>query len=394
MPLIQSTDELAAFCGRLAQAPAVMVDTEFMRDRSYWPKLCLVQLASPEEARAVDPLAEGIDLAPLYELMLDGAVLKVFHAARQDVEIFHQQMAGRVPQPIFDTQVAAMVSGFGDSVGYDKLAARFANARVDKTSQFTDWARRPLSERQLGYALADVVHLRSIYRGLADHLAKSGRTGWLDEEMAILTDPATYELDPETSWRRLKFRSRNPRYLGVLKEVAAWREREAQRRDQPRSHVLRDDAIQELAAEQPTDAEAMKRLRSLPKGLAEGRIGDALLTAVKRGLALTPAELPKPGPVEDLPRGIGPLVDLLKVLLKQRCEENDVAQKLVASVGDLEKIAASDEADVPALRGWRRELFGAEALELKRGRVAIAAARNGIKLIRLDAQPKTSGLKG
>jgi ribonuclease D len=389
MPLIQSTDELSAFCRRLAQAPAIMVDTEFMRDRSYWPKLCLVQLAGPEEARAVDPLAEGIDLKPLYELMLDESVLKVFHAARQDVEIFHQQI-GRVPHPIFDTQVAAMVSGFGDSVGYDKLAARFANARVDKASQFTDWARRPLSERQLGYALADVVHLRAIYRGLADHLAKSGRTRWLDEEMAILTDPATYDLDPENSWRRLKFRSRSPRYLGVLKEVAAWREREAQRRDQPRSHVLRDDAIQELAAEQPTDVEALKRLRSVPKGLAEGRIGDALLTAVKRGLALTPAELPKLGPVEDLPRGIGPLVDLLKVLLKQRCEENDVAQKLVASVSDLEKIAASDEADVPALRGWRREMFGEEALELKRGRLAIAAARNGVKLIRLDA-PERAG---
>jgi ribonuclease D len=355
-----------------------------MRDRSYWPKLCLVQLADSEEARAVDPLAEGLDLAPLFELMLNEAVLKVFHAARQDVEIFQQQI-GRVPQPIFDTQVAAMVCGFGDSVGYDRLAARFANVRVDKASQFTDWSRRPLSQRQLGYALADVVHLRAVYRGLADHLAKSGRSRWLDEEMAILTDPATYDLDPENAWRRLKFRSRGPRYMGVLKEVAAWREREAQRRDQPRSHVLRDDAIQELAAEQPTDVEALKRLRSAPKGLAEGRIGEALLAAVKRGLALTPAELPKLEPVEDLPRGLGPLVDLLKVLLKQRCEENDVAQKLVASVSDLEKIAAADEADVPALRGWRREMFGADALELKAGRLALAAARGGVKLIRLDA---------
>ena len=384
MPLIQSTDELSALCARLAQAPAIMVDTEFMRDRSYWPKLCLVQLASVEEARAVDPLAEGIDLAPLFELMLNERVLKVFHAARQDVEIFHQLMAGRVPQPIFDTQVAAMVSGFGDSVGYDKLASRFANVRVDKASQFTDWARRPLSERQLGYALDDVVHLRAIYRGLADHLARSGRSRWLDEEMAILSDPKTYDLDPENSWRRLKFRSRSPRYLGVLKEVAVWREREAQRRDQPRGHVLRDDAVQELAAEQPADVEALKRLRSVPKGLAEGRIGEALLAAVRRGMALKADELPKLEPAEDLPRGIGPLVDLLKVLLKQRCEENDVAQKLVANVADLEKIAANDEADVPALRGWRREMFGSDALELKRGRVAIAAARNGVKLIPLD----------
>lgn len=383
MPMIQSTAELAAFCDRLRQHPAVMVDTEFMRDRTYWPKLCLVQLAGPDEARAVDPLAKGIDLAPLFELMLDESTLKVFHAARQDVEIFYH-LIGKVPHPLFDTQVAAMVCGFGDSVGYDRLAAHFAKARVDKASQFTDWSRRPLSERQLGYALADVVHLWAIYRGLAERLEKSGRTRWLDEEMAILTDPSTYELDPETAWRRLKFRSRSPRYLGVLKEVAAWREREAQRRDQPRAHVLRDDAVQELAAEQPTSIEALKRLRSVPKGLAEGRIGEGLLAAVARGLALPPEELPQLEPVEDLPRGIGPIVDLLKVLLKQRCEEHDVAQKLVASVSDLERIAADDEADVPALRGWRRELFGADALELKHGRLALAAARNGVKLIRLD----------
>jgi len=387
MPLIESTDELAAFCARLSAAPAVMVDTEFMRDRSYWPKLCLVQLAGPDEARAVDPLAEGMDLAPLFELMANEAVLKVFHAARQDVEIFHQ-LAGRVPRPIFDTQVAAMVCGFGDSVGYDKLAARFAGARVDKASQFTDWARRPLSERQLGYALADVTHLREVYRGLAKALAKNDRTRWLDEEMAILSDPATYDLDPEGSWRRLKFRSRSPRYLGVLKEVAAWREREAQRRDLPRGHVLRDDAIQELAAEQPADLEAMKRLRATPKGMAEGRHGEALMAAVQRGLSLPAEALPKPEAADELPKGIGPVVDLLKVLLKQRCEEHDVAQKLVASVSDLEKIAATDEADVPALRGWRRDLFGADALELKHGRLALAATRRGVRLIRLDGKPR------
>lgn len=385
MSLITTTAELDALCRRLRSAEYVAVDTEFMRERSYWPRLCLVQLAGPDEALAVDPLAEGIELAPLLALMRDTTVTKVFHAARQDVEIF-VNLDGSVPTPLFDTQVAAMVCGFGDSVGYEKLAARLAGARINKASQFTDWARRPLSSTQLGYALADVIHLRPIYEKLKAELERSGRAGWLDEEMQTLTDPATYVVAPDEAWRRLKIRGRGARYLGVLKSLAAWRERRAQARDQPRGHVLRDEAVQEIAATLPRSATELARLRAMPRGMAQGRNADEILEAIAAGLDMPEAELPQMPPQEPPVRGLGPLTDMLKVLLKMKCEEHEVAQKLIASSADLERIAAEDEPDVPALRGWRRQLFGEAALELKAGRVALAVSGKNLWLAPMDGR--------
>jgi ribonuclease D len=276
--LIDDSETLAAFCSQLSASPYITIDTEFIRDRTYWPRLCLVQLANHDVARAVDPLAEGIDLSPLAELLANQNVIKVFHAARQDVEIFVQQNEV-VPSPMFDTQIAAMVCGFGDSVGYDRLVEKLAGARVDKGSRFTDWSRRPLSDKQIGYALDDVTHLLSVYEALCRQLEESDRAHWLAEEMAVLTSTATYIQSPEDVWRRLKIRSRNPQYLGVAKEIAAWREREAQRRNMPRGHILKDEAIQEIAAEMPERVETLARLRAVSKGLAEGPAGEELLAA-------------------------------------------------------------------------------------------------------------------
>ncbi|MBT3373567.1 MAG: ribonuclease D [Rhodospirillaceae bacterium] len=378
--LIDDSETLAAFCSQLSASPYITIDTEFIRDRTYWPRLCLVQLANHDIARAVDPLAEGLDLSPLAELLANQNVIKVFHAARQDVEIFVQQN-DVVPSPMFDTQIAAMVCGFGDSVGYDRLVEKLAGARVDKGSRFTDWSRRPLSDKQIGYALDDVTHLLSVYEALCRQLEESDRAHWLAEEMAVLTNTATYIQSPEDVWRRLKIRSRNPQYLGVAKEIAAWREREAQRRNMPRGHILKDEAIQEIAAEMPERVETLARLRAVSKGLAEGPAGEEILAAVHRGQNLPRDEVPKPAAQIILPRGLGPLVDLLKVLLKTKCEANDVAQKLVATVSDLERIAADDDADVAALRGWRREIFGNDALDLKHGRLAMTAKGKRVELI-------------
>ncbi|MDP6020571.1 MAG: ribonuclease D [Alphaproteobacteria bacterium] len=378
--LIDDSETLAVFCSQLSASPYITIDTEFIRDRTYWPRLCLVQLANHDIARAIDPLAEGIDLSPLADLLADQNVIKVFHAARQDVEIFVQQN-DVVPSPMFDTQIAAMVCGFGDSVGYDRLVEKLAGARIDKGSRFTDWSRRPLSDKQIGYALDDVTHLLSVYEALCRQLEESDRAHWLAEEMAVLTNMATYIQSPEDVWRRLKIRSRNPQYLGVAKEIAAWREREAQRRNMPRGHILKDEAIQEIAAEMPERIETLSRLRAVSKGLAEGPAGEELLAAVQRGRNLPNDEVPKPSAQVILPRGLGPLVDLLKVLLKTKCETNDVAQKLVATVSDLEHIAADDKADVAALRGWRREIFGNDALDLKHGRLAMTAKGKRVELI-------------
>ncbi len=379
--LIDDNRSLGEFCAQLSDSSYITVDTEFIRDRTYWPRLCLIQLANHDVARAVDPLAEDLDLTPLTELLANPKVIKVFHAARQDVEIFVNQN-GTVPTPMFDTQIAAMVCGFGDSVGYDRLVEKLAGARIDKGSRFTDWSRRPLSDRQIGYALDDVTHLLKVYGALCEQLDKSNRAHWLEEEMALLTDTATYEQFPDDAWRRLKLRSRNARYLGVAKEVAAWREREAQRRNMPRGHILKDEAIQELAAEMPETVEKLGRLRAVSKGLAEGPAGQELLSAVQAGRELAKEDVPKPAAQNILPRGLGPLISLLKVLLKTNCEAHDVAQKLVATVADLERIAADDDADVPALRGWRREIFGNDALDLKHGRLAMTAKGKRVELIR------------
>ncbi len=370
MPLISSTEDLAAACARLARHPFVTVDTEFMRETTYYPKLCLVQLASPDEAVLVDPLAKDVDLAPFLALMRDEAVVKVVHSGRQDLEILWN-IDGCIPMPLFDTQVAAMVCGYGDSVSYEQLAHDLAHARIDKSSRFTDWSKRPLSEAQLDYAQSDVTHLRDVYRELAAKLEASGRTAWLDNEMQVLTSPDTYRALPEDAWQRLKGRIRKPRELAVLIELAAWREREAQARDVPRGRVLKDDAVMDVVSAAPRSPEGLGQLRSIPSGYERSRAGAEIVAAVERGLERDPKTLPA------LERGARrnfnqATVELLKVLLKMVCESEGVAAKVVATVDDLEAIASDDGADVPALQGWRRELFGDRALALKHGRLALA----------------------
>jgi len=371
MTLLTDSAEAAAFCRRLADEDFVTIDTEFMRERTFWPKLCLVQLAGADESHAIDPLADGMDLGPLYTLLADTGVLKVMHGARQDIEIFvHQD--GRVPAPLFDTQIAAMVCGFGDQVGYETLIARLTGHRLDKSSRFTDWSARPLTERQITYALGDVTHLRTAYAALRDQIEENGRMGWLGEELASLTDPGPYVPDPETAWQRLKPRSRDPQFLSVLRAAAAWRERESMERDIPRNRELRDEALSEIAAHPPRDAAALERVRGVGRGFGASRAGGDLLAAVQVALALPRDAAPAPLQ-HDTARGPQPVVDLLKVLLKYKCEHHHVAQKLVASSDDLHRIAENDEADVAALRGWRRELFGADALRIKHGELALGA---------------------
>lgn len=376
MNLISTTEELAAACSRLALHPFVTVDTEFLRETTYYPKLCLIQMASPDEAVMVDPLAEGLDLAPFMALMTDQNVVKVFHAARQDLEIVW--MLGRVlPTPLFDTQVAAMVCGYGDSVGYEQLVNDLAKARIDKSSRFTDWSRRPLSEAQLVYAESDVTHLRDIYLALQADLAASGRESWVAEEMAVLNSPGTYEVKPENAWQRLKGRLRKPKELAVLMELAAWREREAQARDVPRQRVLKDDALMDIVQRAPRSAEALGELRSVPNGFERSRAGGEVLAAVGRALALDPHSLPRLERERGRP-GNGAVLDLLKVLLKATADAERVAPKIIASSDDLEEIAGNDEADVSALHGWRREIFGEKALALKNGSLSLRIVRGRV----------------
>jgi ribonuclease D len=388
-PVIADTKSLEQLCKRLAQAPNVAVDTEFMRDTTYWPRLCLVQVAGPDAEAVIDPMAKGLELKPLLKLMADARVLKVFHAARQDMEIFFHMM-GDVPRPIFDTQVAAMVCGFGEQVSYETLVSHYTGARVDKSSRFTDWSHRPLTDRQLAYALSDVTHLRTVHAGLSERLHKTGRERWLDEEMATLLDPVTYRLHPEDAWQRLKPRGMSRKALGVLKELAAWREREAQKRDLPRGRLVKDEALLEIAASQPRRIEDLARVRALPRGNAEGPIGKALLEAVARGLALPADALPAPSERPQLPRGLGPVIEMLKVLLKMTCEKHHVAAKLVASVADLERIAAG-AADVLALNGWRREVFGDDAVALLEGRLGLVVERGHVRTVAHDGAKRGRG---
>lgn len=380
MELILTTSDLAAACQRLAQSDFVAIDTEFMRDQTYWPKVCLIQAATEEHSCIIDPLAPGLELTPFFELLKDPNVLKVFHAARQDIEIFHH-LARVIPHPFFDTQIAAMVCGFGESVSYETLVRKTVNAAVDKSSRFTDWSRRPLSEKQLTYALADVTHLCKVYRALAKDLAESGRSGWVEEEMSFLTTKEIYEMKPEDSWKRLRTRTTSKRFLSVLMEVAAWREREAQTRDLPRGRILKDEAVVEIAAQQPKSAAELEALRAVPRGFANSRSGAPLVEAVQRGLARPQNEIPALEKVEAVADGAGPLIDLLRVLLKARCEQNGVAPKLVASAEDLERIASDEEPEIPAMHGWRRDVFGEAALELKRGRLALSAKHGRIVLV-------------
>ncbi len=387
MTPITTTAALDAFCHRIEDAPFVAVDTEFMRETTYWPKLCLVQVASAEEGAVIDPLAQGLELSPLLALMANERVEKVFHAARQDVEIFAN--LGVIPRPLFDTQIAAMAAGFGEQVAYDALVRQMLKIGLDKSSRFTDWARRPLSQAQLDYALADVTHLATLFPLLRDRLAAEGRLAWVTEEMESLVDPANYDPDPEKAWKRLKPRRFTPKYLAVLRGVAAWRERTAQTRDQPRGRILKDDAIDEVATQLPTDADALGRLRSLPKGFSTSRFGGEIVEAVSAALEDADAYAPViERRVTPSNPASGAIVELLKVLLKARAEDAGVASKLIATVSDLELIAADDAADVAALHGWRREAFGADALKLKRGELALVLDGARVRVVEVRRTPR------
>jgi ribonuclease D len=376
MQLITTTNSLTEVCGRLQRHPFVTVDTEFLRESTYYPKLCVAQIASTDEAVVVDALADGIDLKPLFHLMADENVIKVFHAARQDIEICWHA-AGLIPAPLVDTQVAAMVLGYGDSIAYDQLVQRITGDSLDKSLRFTDWTRRPLSEAQIAYAISDVTHLRDVYVKLEADLKKRGRTEWMREEMRVLTSPDTYRMEPEHAWQRLQTRVRKPKELAVLIEIAAWREREAQTRDVPRGRVLKDDVVGDIAVQAPTTIERLGNLRSLPKGFERSKWGEAIIEAVKRGLARDVKTLPKIERPKGAPNGQA-TVELLKVLLRMTAERHGVAAKVIATMDDLDRIAADDDADVPALSGWRRELFGEKALALKHGRLALAVEHNRV----------------
>ncbi|MBN8902025.1 MAG: ribonuclease D, partial [Rhodospirillales bacterium] len=376
--LITTTEDLAALCTRLASETFVTVDTEFMRERTYFPELCVVQLAGEREVAVIDAEAEGIDLAPLGDLLANRDVMKVFHAARQDIEIFVLRF-GDVPRPLFDTQVAAMVAGFGDQVGYDALVSGLTGGSIDKAHRFTDWSARPLSPAQIAYAAADVTHLREVYRRLAARLQADGRLDWVAEEMGVLSDPATYRPDPETAWERLRPRSNNRRFLAMVKALAAWREREAQRVNIPRQRLLKDEALLEIAATSPTDAEGLARARGVTRGFAEGRTGTSLLEAIAAVRAVPDADLPAAPQPRDSARPSAALVSLLKVLLAAKCEQHHVAPKLVASSDDIDRLVLEDAPDIPALHGWRREVFGEDALALKAGRVGLGVAGRKIR---------------
>ncbi|MGB6541798.1 MAG: ribonuclease D [Xanthobacteraceae bacterium] len=385
MQPITTTSELAAACARMAAHPFVTIDTEFLRETTYYPLLCIAQMASPEEAAVIDALAPGIDLAPFYSLLADEKVMKVFHAARQDIEIMWHG-AKLIPHPIFDTQVAAMVLGYGDSISYDQLVQRITGDSLDKSHRFTDWTRRPLSDAQVSYAISDVTHLRDVYLALLADLERRGRTDWVQEEMRVLTSPDTYRMEPENAWQRLKTRVRKPKELAVLIEVAAWREREAQSRDVPRSRVLKDDVIADIAVQAPTSPEKLGHLRSLPKGFERSRWSEAIIAAVQRGLARDPKTLPHPLRMQPPANGAA-VVELLKVLLRMISERHHVAAKVIATVDDLERIAADDAAEVPALSGWRRELFGDKALALKHGDLALAIDRGKVAAVPRERPP-------
>ncbi len=381
--MITNTADLAKACEQLAQSDFVTVDTEFIRETTFWPELCLIQVAGPDGEYIVDPLADGIDLAPFFSLMENEAVIKVFHAARQDLEIIYH-LSNVIPHPLFDTQVAAMVCGFGDSVSYDQLVQKTKGVQIDKTSRFTDWRRRPLSEKQLDYAMADVTHLRDVYLALKEELEREERTHWLADEMKVLESPETYDVHPDDAWRRLKLRIRKPIELAILQKVAAWRERMARERNQPRGRILKDDAIYEIAQQQPKDSEALGKLRTIPRGWERSSQATGLVEAVLSALEIPKEDLPRLPKQKHSPEGAASASELLKVLLKRVSEKHGVAPKIIASSDDLDRIAAEAEnAEVPALSGWRRELFGDLALKLLDGGVALRFVDRKIEAVEL-----------
>jgi ribonuclease D len=387
MRIVETTEALSTFVTELGQAPYLALDTEFLRDQTYYPRLCLIQVAAPGVEGIIDPLAPGLDLAPFYDLIRRPEIVKVMHAARQDIEIFYLQ-GGVLPDPLFDTQIAAMVAGFGDAASYETLARKIAHVEIDKSARFTDWSHRPLSKRQLEYAMADVTHLRVIYEWLQARLEKTGRSAWVAEEVAALQDPALYKLDPEQAWKRLKPRTSNKRFLAVLAALAAWREREAQSRDIPRGRVLKDEALTEIAAHPPETPEALDRIRAVPKGFANSRMGKGLLEAIHQGLSAPPPE----GAVAEnrqqrRRREPSPaVVDLLKTLLRLRAEAAHVAPRLIANADEIERLAAHEDDDLPALHGWRHEVFGKDAIALRKGELAIAVENGEAVVVELEEE--------
>ena len=380
MDVITTTTDLQTLCEKLSRSDNVMVDTEFLREQTFWPQLCLIQLAGPEAEAVVDPMVQGLDLAPFYQLMADTRVTKVFHAARQDIEIVYTK-TGVVPSPVFDTQVAAMVCGFGESISYVNLVKRISGADIDKSSRFTDWSRRPLSEKQLVYALGDVTHLRDVYARLKSDLAASGRTHWLAEEMNTLTHPETYDTDPEKAWQRLKLRVKSKKSLAVLVELATWRERLAQAQDVPRGRILRDDALYDIANQMPLTAEALGQLRTLSDGFGRSARAKEIIDAVKAGLARDPKNLPKLERGDSLSAEATATLELLKVLLKSAAAAHGVAPRMIADSEALEQLATENEPEIPVLTGWRRELFGEDALRLKRGELALTLVKGEVRVV-------------
>lgn len=384
MRIVDSTKDLKALIAELEEAPYLALDTEFLRDKTYWPKLCLVQVAAPGGIAAIiDPLAHNLDLAPFYKLLKSDRILKVLHSGRQDIEIFHYQ-GHFIPHPLFDTQIAAMVCGFGEAASYETLARKLAKVEIDKSARFTDWSRRPLTKRQLEYALADVTHLCVVYEALANELERTGRTSWVAEEMAALQSPELYRLDPADAWKRLKPRTHNKRFLAVLAAIAAWREREAQSRDIPRNRVVKDEALLEIAAHPPETAEGLERIRSIPKGFANSKLGKGLMEALAQGANAEPPDVN----VRDQPRRkrepSASSVDLLKTLLRLRAETHHVAPRLIANADDIERLAAHEDESVAALTGWRAEVFGDDAKALREGKLAIALENGEAVVVELE----------
>ncbi len=385
MELIVTTGALAAFCARATHFEFVTVDTEFLRETTYWPKLCLLQAATPEEAILVDPLADGLSLQPFFDLLQNPKIVKVFHAARQDIEIF-VKLSGKVPQNLFDTQIAASVCGFGDSVSYDNLVRSVTGVDLDKSSRFTDWSHRPLTEKQRSYALADVTYLRDIYLKLRQQVSETHRWDWVEDELQVLRSIDTYVVKPENAWERLKTKLSKPRDLAALKELAAWRERRAQDTDQPRSRVLKDDALIELAMQRPQSAEAFDKLRAVQRGYGRSSAAGEIIALMRAVETLPKSELP---PAPDRYRGPSPkgaVGDLVRVLLKAVSEEHGVAARILATSDEIDALVLDDDADVPALRGWRRRLFGEKALAIKHGKIGLAATRKGVVEIPIPAK--------
>ncbi|AOX20508.1 ribonuclease D [Kozakia baliensis] len=380
--ILSSTADLAQLCERLKQEPFVTIDTEFVREKTYWPELCLVQLGGAHDVAVIDTLAEGLDLSPLADLLDCPSCVKVFHAARQDLEIF-LHLFNRLPTSIFDTQVAAMVAGYGDQVGYDSLVSAITGASIDKTHRFSDWSARPLTKAQISYAAADVTHLRNVYLSLHAELEKQERLHWADAEQGLLTNPETFRPDPRKLWERLKARTNNRRMLGVLREIVAWREYEAQQLDIPRQRLIRDESLLEIAAVHPATSDALARVRGVTRGFAEGKAGDGILAAVRTAMALPDNELPRPPRKPDNAKPSTALVALLRVVLAAKCEENRVSPKLVATGDDLDKLALGDK-NVAALQGWRRNVFGEDAEALLQGNISLAVDGKNVRLLRRE----------